>query len=172
MVVDTMLLKLQSNLTYLIDDEFRQKTKEAVREYSKLYFKAKSLKSKQNKEEEVVDSPTTSHLDRIPRTSLLLSVKQMLREDYPLPFDQSTVSTSDYVFTKDEYEPVDDSSPLYSIDCEMCCNVDGEMETVWLAIVNERLECLYETFVKPQKKVINYLTKYIFHIETRQTDNI
>ena len=83
----------------------------------------------------------------------------MIREDYPLPFDNSqTHDMSDYVYTKDVYEPVDNSSPLYSIDCEMCCNIDGEMETVWLSIIDEGLECIYETFVKPGKKITNYLT--------------
>ncbi len=102
----------------------------------------------------------TSILDKIPRTSLILSVAQLLREDYPLPFDTSNShDMTDYVFTKEKYKKVSEHSPLYSIDCEMCYNVDGEMEIVWIAIVNESLECVYESFVKPQKKIQNYLTQ-------------
>ena len=84
----------------------------------------------------------------------------MLREDYPLPFDEAThVRTQDYVFTNENYVECTNQSPMYSIDCEMCFNIDGEMEVVWLAVVNEHLECVYESFVKPAKKITNYLTK-------------
>jgi RNA exonuclease 1 len=102
----------------------------------------------------------TSFLDKIPRTSLLLSIPQMIREDYPLPFDITCHDIADYVHTKEAYEPVDENSPMYSIDCEMCYNIDGEMETVWLAVVDENLECVYETYVKPRKKILNYLTRF------------
>lgn len=103
----------------------------------------------------------TSELDRIPRTSLLLSLNQMIREDYPVPFDESQrTKYREYIYTaKERYEPVDDrASELYSIDCEMCYNVDGEMEIVWIAMVNESGECIYESFVKPAKPIKNYLT--------------
>ena len=101
-----------------------------------------------------------SVLDKIPRTSLLMSPIQMIREDYPMPFDESGAHSYDeYIYTSDVYEPVNDQSPLFSIDCEMCYNQDGDMETVWIAMVNENLECVYETFIKPKKKIYNYLTK-------------
>jgi RNA exonuclease 1 len=118
-----------------------------------------SKKKNENDSGESQRSKNTSVLDKIPRTSLLLSIPQMIREDYPLAFDLSqSHDTSKYVYTKDAYEPVTNSSPLYSIDCEMCYNVDGEMETVWLALVDESLECVYETYVQPRKKILNYLT--------------
>lgn len=102
----------------------------------------------------------TSDLDKIPRTSLMLNIVQMVREDYPLPFDPSSAEKlKDYVYSKEVYEPVNNSSPLYSIDCEMCFNIDGEMEVVWLAIADENLECVYETFVKPRKQIQNFLTQ-------------
>jgi RNA exonuclease 1 len=102
----------------------------------------------------------TSDLDKIPRTSLLLNISQMLREDYPTEFDTSGAHNySNYVYTNANYSPVTDESPLFSIDCEMCYNIDGEMEVVWLSLVNESLECVYETFVKPKKKIHNYLTQ-------------
>lgn len=83
----------------------------------------------------------------------------MLREDYPIPFDTSNRhKLSEYVFSHEKYEPVDNNSPLFSIDCEMCFNVDGDIEVVWLALVNENLECIYETYVKPSKTIKNYIT--------------
>ena len=112
------------------------------------------------KTQESIKSINTSELDKVPRTTLLLNVVQMLREDYPLPFDESnSTRIKDYVFTNAKYDQVTNKSPLFSIDCEMVFNIDGEMEVVWLAVVNESLECVYESYVKPRKKVHNYLTK-------------
>lgn len=105
----------------------------------------------------VTKTKITKEKNQLSRVSLLLSVEQMLKEDYPLPFDNSH-SFENFVFSKPSYEPVDDSSPLYGVDCEMCYNVDGEMEVVWIAIVDENLECVYETLVKPSKQIQSYLT--------------
>lgn len=135
------------------EDEFQLKRIDVVEKYRKL-FQTKKSNSGQSAR------LATSELDKIPRTSIMLSVHQMTLEDYPLPFDNSTLHNyTEYVFSKDAYEPVTNQSPLYSIDCEMCYNVDGEMETVWLAMVNENMECIYETFIKPRKKINNYLTQ-------------
>lgn len=118
-----------------------------------MFAKLKNNQQKTSKSE-------TSDLDKIPRTSLLLNVVQMVREDYPLPFDLScSERLKEYIYTKDVYAPVNNSSPLYSIDCEMCYNIDGEMEIVWLALANENLECVYQTFVRPRRQIQNYLTQ-------------
>ncbi len=137
-----------------------RKRRDVVKQYRQLYTKLKSKVKEQSKQDSQIErTKNTSDLDKIPRTSLLLSIPQMLREDYPLAFDLSqSHDMTNYVYTKDIYEPVSNSSPLYSIDCEMCYNVEGEMETVWLALVDESLECVYETYVKPRKKILNYLT--------------
>jgi RNA exonuclease 1 len=133
------------------------KREQIAGKYRKLYEKSKSWLSEQVTRAHVAN---TSELDKIPRISLLLNAAQMLREDYPIPFDESkTHAFEDFVYTKEQYEPVTNQSPLYSMDCEMVYNEDGQMEIVWLAIVNESLECIYETFVKPQKKIANYLTQ-------------
>jgi RNA exonuclease 1 len=133
-----------------------------AKKYRSLYEKSKTWSSKQGAFKKTVN---TSELDKIPRISLLLNASQMLREDYPIPFDESkTHGFADFVYTKEHYEPVSNQSPLYSMDCEMVYNESGDMEIVWLAIVNENLECVYEAFVKPQKKIINYLTQYVLKL--------
>ena len=146
-------------------DEFKQKRAEVAKSYRALYNNLTRRKNKpaagENSEAAASSSScNTSELDRIPRTSLLLSLNQMIREDYPVPFDESQKNKyREYIYTKKRYEPVDDrTSALYSIDCEMCYNVDGEMEIVWIAVVNESGECIYESFVKPAKAIKNYLT--------------
>jgi hypothetical protein len=144
------------------------KLKKVVDKYTSTFARLKSTKQKdrkssasQNGSSSPSSSSNTSALDKIARTSLLLNAVQMVREDYPLPFDTTCAEKlADYVHTKDEYEPVTSASPLFAIDCEMCYNEDGQMEIVWLAMVNEGLECVYETFVRPEKRIRNYLTSY------------
>lgn len=146
-------------------DEFKQKRAEVAKSYRALYNNLTRRKNKPTSDEGNSSGGSssdcnTSELDRIPRTSLLLSLNQMIREDYPVPFDESQKNKyREYIYTKERYEPVDDrKSALYSIDCEMCYNVDGEMEIVWIAMVNESGDCIYESFVKPAKTIKNYLT--------------
>lgn len=141
------------------------KLKKVVDKYTSTFARLKSTKQKERKssasQNGSVSLSNTSALDKIARTSLLLNAVQMVREDYPLPFDTTCAEKlADYVHTKDEYEPVTSASPLFAIDCEMCYNEDGQMEIVWLAMVNEGLECVYETFVRPEKRIRNYLTSY------------
>jgi len=105
--------------------------------------------SKQNK--------ASSKINQLSKISLVLSVEQMLKEDFPLPFDH-TRDFKGFSYSKPIYTPINDSSPLFGIDCEMCYNIDSEMEVVWIAIVDENLECIYETLVKPYKQIQSYLT--------------
>lgn len=129
------------------------KRNEVVQKYQRLFqTKQKTNPSTNNSvTSNITTATTTSELDKIPRTSLMLSISQMAREDYPLPFDKNSLhNMSDYVFSKTTYKHVTNESPLYSIDCEMCYNVDGDMETVWLAIVNK-------TFNNNQIEISNIL---------------
>lgn len=134
------------------EPEFKEKLKQIVKKYKKTFTNIKSTKSSG-------EERSSAELDKIPRTSLLLNPVQMIRENYPLPFDTTSgVTVPDYVHSKDEYEPVSDQSPLFALDCEMCFNEDGEAELVWFALVDESLRVLYETFVKPHKPIRRYLT--------------
>lgn len=139
------------------EDEYKEKLKQVVKRYKKAFS---SLKSKSTENSISASSSSSSELDKIPRTSLLLNPVQLIRESYPLPFDTtSTDRFADYVNSKDDYEPVSDRSPMFALDCEMCYNVDGEMELVWFAMVDEGLQVVYETFVKPRREIRRYLTK-------------
>lgn len=82
----------------------------------------------------------------------------MIKEDFPLPHLKSK-STVEYVFTKPRYRPVNETSPIFGIDCEMCYNIYGDLEVIWLAVVNENLESVYVTYIKPLERVEDYLTQ-------------
>lgn len=58
---------------------------------------------------------------------LLLSHSQLISEHFPFP--DSDADYEDFVFTKDEYAPVTEASPMFSIDCEWVTCEDGKLAT-------------------------------------------
>lgn len=104
--------------------------------------------------------PALHQDDAFSRTSLLLSTSQLMQEKFPLPVQYSNVRTMNFKFTKEDYAPVDDKSPMFALDCEMCLTVTRQLELTRVSIVNEKLETIYDTFVKPFNRIINYLTEF------------
>lgn len=97
----------------------------------------------------------------IPRTQLLLSALQMVDEGYPLPLRGELANRyKDFVLTKDSYTEVTARSPMFALDCEMCRTAVGVNELTRISIINENHESIYETLVRPQHKIIDYLTPY------------
>ncbi|XP_054720751.1 RNA exonuclease 5-like [Uloborus diversus] len=127
---------------------------------SDAYFKDKiAYSSLFPVEEKVVDKvPKKNKLSKL---HLLLSPVQLVMEHYPLPKSIYEHSICDnYVFTKDLYSPVTDSSPMFALDCEMCQTVKSHNEVTRIAVVDEQLEVVYHSFVKPIDKVVDYRTKF------------
>lgn len=95
------------------------------------------------------------------RLHLLLSPIQMVMENFPLPQGVfQCANTEGYNLTKDIYSPVTAKSPMFALDCEMCRVVSGRMEVARVALVNEELETVYCSLVKPREKIIDYVTKF------------
>ncbi|KAF0772868.1 RNA exonuclease 5 [Aphis craccivora] len=94
------------------------------------------------------------------RTRLLMSLNQMMIHNYPLPTNKRQFTMDGFRFTKSHYLPVTDDSPMFAIDCEMCYTSIGRNELTRVSIVNEQLDVIYESFVKPSNKITNYLTVY------------
>lgn len=109
-------------------------------------------------------SPTTvidPDVEIFPRTQLLMSALQMVDEGYPLPLRGELANRyKDFVLTKDLYEEVTATSPMFALDCEMCRTSAGVNELTRISIINEKHESLYETLVCPQHKIVDYLTQY------------
>ncbi|XP_055383588.1 uncharacterized protein LOC129613506 [Condylostylus longicornis] len=98
--------------------------------------------------------------DKFPRTKLLLSALQMVEEGYPLPLrGELERRYKSYKFTKNIYENVTSTSPLFGVDCEMCRTSAGN-ELTRISIVDENMELVYESLVRPKNVIIDYLTKY------------
>ena len=80
--------------------------------------------------------------DELPlKLRLLLSLNQMIDENYPLPLEgPMREKYKGYVFSQDEYAEVTDASPLYSVDCEMCMTSAGKMELTKICVVDSDLK--------------------------------
>lgn len=99
--------------------------------------------------------------EMIPRTQLLLSAIQLVDEGYPIPLKGELANRyKNYVFTSDSYAEVTPISPLFGLDCEMCRTSAGINELTRISIINEQFESIYETLVRPNNKIVDYLTKY------------
>lgn len=114
------------------------------------------------------------------RTKLLLSGWQMVEENFPLPIKGlAERKYADYVLTKDSYKSVTAQSPLIALDCEMCKTdtgqltftglvamfiiqyiTTGDLELTRVSVVSEKHEVLYDELVKPQNKIVDYLTRF------------
>ena len=91
----------------------------------------------------------------VSRTELLLTRSELEKEKYVVGG-----KNSDLVPSKLNYSPVTDSSPIFSVDCEMCYTSANKLELARVSVVNEKLEIVYDTLVKPKNRIKNYLTKF------------
>lgn len=64
-----------------------------------------------------------------------------------------------FKFSKKSYWKATDTSPLFAIDCEMVITSDHRMSLAYICVVNEQLETVYKSLVKPDKPIIDYLSK-------------
>ena len=115
------------------------------------------------------------------RTELLMAVKEMEKRGYPVPFSSEVKSDHDWSikfgklihtfqwsghtfvtrhksFT--DCPKLTESAPLFSLDCEMVQTAMDNMALGRVSIVNEEMECIYDTFVKPREPILDYMTKY------------
>ncbi|XP_059177292.1 RNA exonuclease 5-like [Physella acuta] len=108
-----------------------------------------------------IDQPVAKNSnDKLSRTCLLLSTYQMMLEGYPLPIITNKRKYHNFVYTKDCYKKVTASSPMFALDCEMCLTSIRQNELTRVSIVAENGDLLFDSFVKPKNRIINYLTRY------------
>lgn len=107
------------------------------------------------------EAKASNFQNNVSRLHLLLSPIQLAMEHYPLPLNVFEQSKSEgYCFSRESYTPVSENSPMFAIDCEMCRTVSGRQEVTRIAIVNENLETVYHTLVKPEEEIIDYITRF------------
>ncbi|KAL6440694.1 hypothetical protein ACFW04_003276 [Cataglyphis niger] len=99
--------------------------------------------------------------DKFCRTKLLLSLSQMVEENYPVPLKGTLAEKyGSYLLTKDVYEEATATSPMFGLDCEMCLTTSGNLELTRITIVDENMKIIYDSLVKPENVITNYLTRY------------
>lgn len=99
--------------------------------------------------------------DKFSRVQLLLSPLQMINEDYPIPLKGELANRcKDYVMSQEVYKPVTASSPLFGLDCEMIKAVTNRHEVARVSLVNENFQSVYETLVRPELQIKDYLTPW------------
>ncbi|XP_029949919.1 RNA exonuclease 5 [Salarias fasciatus] len=88
-------------------------------------------------------------------TAYVLSKEEMIKKHYPV---KGLMGFEEFVCT-DSSDSVTDRSPLFGLDCEMCLTVKG-YELARVSLVDSGGTCLLDELVKPQNKILNYLTQF------------
>ncbi|CAL8306788.1 unnamed protein product [Lota lota] len=70
-------------------------------------------------------------------------------------------SVEGYVKTFSKALPPDGNGGVYALDCEMCYTKQG-LELTRVTVVNSELKVIYDTFVKPDSKVVDYNTRLLW----------
>ncbi|KAM9100348.1 acyl-coenzyme A synthetase ACSM3, mitochondrial isoform X3 [Sarcophilus harrisii] len=85
----------------------------------------------------------------------LLTKEEMKKFDFPL---QGLANCKNFVSTEC-VGPVSNSSPLFGLDCEMCLTPNGN-ELTRVSLVDAKGRCVMDELVKPDNKILNYLTRF------------
>ncbi|KAG5275980.1 hypothetical protein AALO_G00126610 [Alosa alosa] len=64
-----------------------------------------------------------------------------------------------YVKTFNKPLPPDGDAGVFALDCEMCYTKQG-LELTRVTVINSELKVIYDTFVKPESKVVDYNTRF------------
>lgn len=119
---------------------------------------------------------------RIVVSKLLMTLNEMVEDDYPLHSSQKQLKEGNeedkkelerrkkegWVETdlslgngrnKNEAGAVTEGKTIYAIDCEMCKTAEG-LELTRISMLNWDAEVVYDTLVKPTNPITDYVTQY------------
>ncbi|XP_053360132.1 RNA exonuclease 1 homolog [Clarias gariepinus] len=68
-------------------------------------------------------------------------------------------SLDGFVKTFSKSSSPDGNAGVYALDCEMCYTKQG-LELTRVTVINSDLKVIYDTFVKPESKVVDYNTRF------------
>ncbi|XP_077573654.1 RNA exonuclease 1 homolog isoform X2 [Stigmatopora nigra] len=73
--------------------------------------------------------------------------------------DGRTESLDGYVTTFSKALPHDGNGGVFALDCEMCYTKQG-LDLTRITVINSDLKVIYDTFVKPDSKVVDFNTRF------------
>ncbi|RXG72957.1 putative RNA exonuclease NEF-sp [Armadillidium vulgare] len=148
---------MSSNIVKALKEKYKS-LRRAAR--CKVVFPIACEGDEEPKLKEKFTSIVEDHKDQFNRVDLLLSVREMAKFNYPLGLE-GTLSGEDSAFVPlhSHYEKVTRDSPMFGIDCEMCRTVVG-IELTRVSVVDEKLNVIYSSFVKPSNQIVDFLTRY------------
>ncbi|XP_015250477.1 PREDICTED: RNA exonuclease 1 homolog isoform X1 [Cyprinodon variegatus] len=68
-------------------------------------------------------------------------------------------SLDGFVSTFSKPLPVDGNGGVFALDCEMCYTKQG-LELTRVTVIDSEMKVIYDTFVKPESKVVDYNTRF------------
>uniref|UniRef100_A0A8C4FG76 REX1, RNA exonuclease 1 homolog n=1 Tax=Dicentrarchus labrax TaxID=13489 RepID=A0A8C4FG76_DICLA len=68
-------------------------------------------------------------------------------------------SLDGYVSTFSKSLPPDGNGGVFALDCEMCYTRQG-LDLTRVTVINSEMKVIYDTFVKPESKVVDYNTRF------------
>uniref|UniRef100_A0A3Q2V8K9 REX1, RNA exonuclease 1 homolog n=1 Tax=Haplochromis burtoni TaxID=8153 RepID=A0A3Q2V8K9_HAPBU len=68
-------------------------------------------------------------------------------------------SLDGFVSTFSKPLPPDGNAGVFALDCEMCYTKQG-LELTRVTVINSEMKVIYDTFVKPESKVVDYNTRF------------
>uniref|UniRef100_A0A8C6ME74 REX1, RNA exonuclease 1 homolog n=1 Tax=Nothobranchius furzeri TaxID=105023 RepID=A0A8C6ME74_NOTFU len=73
--------------------------------------------------------------------------------------DNRKESLDGFVSTFSKPLPPDGNGGVFALDCEMCYTKQG-LELTRVTVINSEMKVIYDTFVKPESKVVDYNTRF------------
>ncbi|OCT97495.1 RNA exonuclease 1 homolog isoform X1 [Xenopus laevis] len=74
-------------------------------------------------------------------------------------YDGRKENLDGYVKTFEKSQPVDSNPGIFALDCEMSYTTQG-LELTRVTVINSELKVVYDTFVKPDNKIVDYNTRF------------
>ncbi|CAO4380287.1 unnamed protein product [Caenorhabditis nigoni] len=88
------------------------------------------------------------------KSNFILTTAQLADRGFPFPGEEGIVPT------KRRYKKLSPSSPLFSVDCEMCETTTANRALTRISIVDEEQNTILDTLVKPDGDITDYVTRY------------
>ncbi len=109
----------------------------------------------------------SSAIPRLTRSVYVLTKEELAGHGFPVPGMTEPTDTFDYITVTSwpDKEPQTvlkemEDVRMFAIDCEMVETEPKKSELARVSIVDEALNCIYDTLVKPDKPVTDYRTKF------------